>query len=102
MSVCVCVCVGLTRNKVVKLAGGYPQVSGGKSPDVVIEQAVKKKELRGRNYNARDFVLKVVGREEYLLDSAPLTHYKVEGGGGREGGRRVVHHAWRGECMCKK
>ena len=74
-------------------------MSGRKSPDVIIEQAVKKKELRGRNYNTRDFVLKVVGREEYLLDSAPLTHYKVEGGGGREGGRRIVRHTWSLECI---
>ena len=84
------VCVGLTRNMVVKWTGGCPQVYGGKPPQAIIEKAVKMKELRGRNYNAKDFVLKVVGREEYLLHSAPLTHYNVREereGGGREGGR---------------
>lgn len=41
--------------------------------------ALKTKELRHliSRSRASEFVLKVVGREEYLLDPAPLTQYKV-------------------------
>lgn len=41
--------------------------------------ALKTKELHHliSRSRASEFVLKVVGREEYLLDPAPLTQYKV-------------------------
>ena len=41
--------------------------------------ALKTKELRHlmNRSRASEFVLKVVGREEYLLDPAPLTQFKV-------------------------
>lgn len=55
------------------------QVDGSKLPNPVIEMALNTKELRHliSRSRASEFVLKVVGREEYLLDPAPLTQYKV-------------------------
>jgi len=53
-------------------------VDGSKLPISVIEMALKTKELHHliSRSRASEFVLKVVGREEYLLDPAPLTQYK--------------------------
>lgn len=58
-------------------------MSADKYPDDVINQALQKQyqSRNGQNYEIEDYVLKIVGREEYLLpegrQSLPLYKYLV-------------------------
>ncbi len=56
-----------------------PQVDLGSCPSEVVERAVVSKELSRvlDRHTPDELVLKVVGREEYLLVPKPISAYKV-------------------------
>ena len=51
----------------------------GSSPTEIVERAMDSRELNHllKNYRREDLVLKVVGREEYMLKEKRLSSYKV-------------------------
>ena len=55
------------------------QMDLGSSPNEIIERAMDSRELKHvlRNYKYQDLVLKVVGREEYMLKEKRISCYKV-------------------------
>lgn len=56
------------------------QVDLGSCPQEIVERAMDSKELKrvlSRHQNAEELVLKVVGREEYLIAQKPVSSYKV-------------------------
>ena len=56
------------------------QVDLGSCPSEVVERAIQSRELKrlmGR-LNPKDLVLKVVGKEEYLLEEKSISNYQVQ------------------------
>lgn len=60
----------------------------GSCPSEVVERAVQSRELKrsiGR-LNAKDLVLKVAGKEEYMLEEKSISSYQVSESGLTQGG----------------
>ena len=57
----------------------FMQVDLGSCPSEVVERAVQSRELKRSigHLNPKGLVLKVVGREEYLLEEKSISCYKV-------------------------
>lgn len=55
------------------------QMDLGSSPTEIVERAMDSRELKQllKCYRCEDLVLKVVGREEYMLKEKRLSSYKV-------------------------
>ena len=55
------------------------QMDLGSSPSEIIERAMDSRELKHvlRTHKCKDLVLKVVGREEYMLKEKRISCYKV-------------------------
>ena len=58
------------------------QMDLGSSPTEIVERAMDSRELRHilKAYRRDDLVLKVVGREEYMLKEKRISCYKVRKG----------------------